>query len=215
MNEFVTQFFFLGLIVANVFFYTYHLRQYQLIHKRKFSFLNQFPFELFHQPSFDVLIASLLLFLTTLTTFLYFMYQTSSYIEIFNYVHLVVLTLIAMTSFLLFYIKPIRIEIFLFNSTLFLTMVMSFYGWSSFVFVQTSAGQPFPSTVWIASFFFLMMTGIIFNPKLRDWSQLERVGDNEKPLYQRPKLFVLAFTQWFVLFSLIAYAILVQIFSLI
>jgi hypothetical protein len=120
-----------------------------------------------------------------------------------------------MTSFLLFYVKPLKIDIFLFNSTLFLTMVMAFYGWSSFVLVQTSAGQPLPSTVWIASFFFFMMTGIIFNPKLRDWSQLERVGDNEKPLYQRPKLFVLAFTQWFVLFSLIAYAILVQIFSLI
>lgn len=215
MNEFVTQFFFLGLIIAHVSFYLYHLRQYYRIHKRNFSFLNQFPFELFHATSVDIFTGSLLLFFSTFSSMMFFIYKTSTYNRFFNAIFLFLLTMIALSSFILFLIKPLKIEIFIFNSTLLLTMTLAFYGWSSFVFAQVAYSQQLPATVWISSLFFLITTLLVFNPKLKHWSQLEQVGNNEKPLYQRPKLFILALTQWFVLFGLIVYAILLQMVSFI
>jgi len=213
MNDFSTQFFFISVLIAHLGFYTYLLRQYHRTFKKNFSFLNQFPFELFQQPTVDLFTGSLLLFLTTLSSFMYFMYKTTTYFSFFNYIFLFILTMIALSYALLFYIKPIKIELFLFNSTLFSTMLLAFYGWSSYVMIQLSFYSMIPLNVWVSSFFFFIMVVFIFNPKLKQWSMLENVGNNEKPLYQRPKIFILALTQWLMMFSLVAYTIVLQIVS--
>jgi hypothetical protein len=60
----------------------------------------------------------------------------------------------------------------------------------------------------------VIQTLIVFNPRLKQWSQLEKTGSNEKPLYRRPARFVLAYSQWLTLLNVIVLTLVSYIASL-
>lgn len=37
---------------------------------------------------------------------------------------------------------------------------------------------------------------LVLNPKLKNWAQLVQVEGGENPVYRRPKIFPLAFSEW-------------------
>lgn len=79
--------------------------------------------------------------------------------------------------------------------------------------VRVDGRETLPSWIqWTSIVQALFQAGLLLNPRLKTWYQLRNVSDNkEKPLYERPRWFVLAYSEWFTFFNGLIWIVLLQL----
>lgn len=116
-----------------------------------------------------------------------------------------------LTACFLVWIEPHKTMLFVNWHAMFMTLTFMMMVFTAFVFWQGPYSRFqsfFPITSLIQASLQLL---IILNPTLKDWFRLENVSSNEKPLYQRPQWFVLAYSEWLSLFNGFVWIILLQL----
>jgi hypothetical protein len=212
MSNFLINVSFIAFLLSTLSFLYYQLKAYRRIFKRSFSFLNEFPYELLYlKQQFMDPYAFTLLCMSGISFFswMYLTFFDPRFIT--HFVWMIVLTLTTIGFVLIFLVQPRKVESFLFTSIIFFSMSSILYYLMTLLIVQS------PFNYW--STFLPISTLIqgvlqlivIFHPKLSRWANLEKVSDNEKPLYERPRIFPLALMQWLVLVNLIILVVLMRI----
>jgi hypothetical protein len=193
------------------------ISDYKLIHKRHINPFNEFPYEWFkiHQETGKynfyrgLLIAILLMFFALMIA----IYQVQLGNLFFFFV--VVLTFVVASTYFIFFLDPRRIEIFIYLNVIYLVSPLVLFAWLSYGH-YASLLMMMPSwSSFVTLGLTLIQILIVFNPRFKQWSQLEKAGSNEKPLYRRPERFVLAYSQWLTLLNLVVLVIVSYIASLI
>jgi hypothetical protein len=212
MSDFLMNVAFITFVLSTITFLYYQLKAYRRIFKRSYSFLNEFPYELLYlkQQWMDAYAFTLL----CISGISFFSWMYLSFFDprfITHFVWMIVLTLTTISIVLIFLVQPKKVEPFLFTSIIFFSMSSILYFLMTLLFVQS----PFnywntflPISTLIQGVLQLI---VIFHPKLSQWAHLEKVSDNEKPLYERPRIFPLALMQWLVLINLIILVVLMRI----
>jgi hypothetical protein len=194
-------------------------QSYQQIKKVNFRFQEHLPFEL-HDIYFETgqRLASLkwLLIVTIVSLFAYW--------ESFFVIPTIPLTyglLMLATFFLLsllgvFIIRTRTIEPYLLLVTTYFVSAAAMFFLASYIILITPINPWHEFFPWTTLLQGVIQLGFLLNPRLKEWSKLEKVeGKNEKPLYRRPTRFVMAYTQWFTLFNVMIWVLLTQIAYLI
>jgi hypothetical protein len=211
MNDFLLQVFFLATLVSGVAFFGYQLPMIKKEKGKRFHFLNEFPYEfLSSRLSMHDSISDILLGWTVLMPTLYVVIQTQLIGGMNRWVILFLITIMTLSRAALFYIHPSRLRLFLLNTTIHFTSSTMFYGFM----VMITNGDDGLFKRLLIFIFFLTHLFVLFHPKLMNWSVLEK-EDKEKPSYVRPKLFILAFLQWFFIFGIVGYVVLQHLMTFI
>jgi hypothetical protein len=197
----------------------FSLQSYQQIKKVPFRFQQYLPFEL-HDIYFESgqRLASLrwLLLVTVISLFAYW--------ESFFVIHTIPLTygFLTLTTFFLlsclgvFIMRTRRIEPYLLLVTTYFVTATAMFFLASYIILITPINPWHEFFPWTTLLQGVIQLGLLLNPRLKEWSKLERVeGANEKPLYRRPTQFVMAYTQWFTLFNVMVWVLLTQVAYLI
>jgi hypothetical protein len=197
----------------------FSIQSYQQFKKFPFRFHQHLPFEL-HDIYFETgqRLASLrwLLLVTVISLFAYW--------ESFFVIHTIPLTygfLTLTTIFLLsllgvFIMRTRRIEPYLLLVTTYFVTATAMFFLASYIILITPINPWHEFFPWTTLLQGVIQLGLLLNPRLKEWSKLERVeGANEKPLYRRPTQFVMAYTQWFTLFNVMVWVLLTQVAYLI
>lgn len=210
MNEFLGNLFFLSTLVTTFSFFGYQLPIIKKQTGKHFQFLNQFPYELLDAQSIRPNpVGGILLGLMVLMPSLYFVIQSQTILGINRWVMISLVTMMTLSRSALFYIHPTRLQLFLVNTTVHFTTSTMFYGFIVMLDLQEiGIKQGLMFAFFLAHFF------VLFHPRLMRWSELEQEG-KEKPSYIRPKLFILAFLQWFFIFGIVVYVVLQHLMMLI
>jgi hypothetical protein len=109
-----------------------------------------------------------------------------------------------------------RIEPYLLLVTTYFVSAAAMFFLASYIILITPINPWHEFFPWTTLLQGVIQLGLLLNPKLKDWSKLEKVeGTNEKPLYRRPTHFVMAYTQWFTLFNVMIWVLLTQVAYLI
>jgi hypothetical protein len=212
MSEFLINFSFLVFLLSTLSFLYYQLKAYQRIFKRSFSFLNEFPYELLYlKQRFMDTYAFMFLCVSGISfySWMYLTFFDPRFIT--HFVWMIVLTMTTIGFVLIFLVQPKKVEPFLFTSIIFFSMSSILYFLMTMLLVQS------PFNYWNTFLTIstliqgILQLTIIFHPKLSQWATLEKVSDNEKPLYERPRIFPLALMQWLVLLNLVILVILMRI----
>lgn len=171
--------------------------------KMSFSFRNRFPFELNYQKNITIVsyFRLFLIFLFALCVGFPILYATSfSGVSNIAYASVIAIFFIAsaITSLVLFFIRPTHLKQFKLYSTLSIVMTMMANGMVG-VFSLTSVYFHFAYKI-IAGFAFLLTAvslALAINPKLNKWDRLEEVKNKDGTMnYVRPKISPLAFSLW-------------------
>jgi hypothetical protein len=197
----------------------FSVQSYQQIKKVPYRFQEHLPFEL-HDIYFESgqRLASLrwLLLVTIISLFAYW--------ESFFVIPTIPLTygLLTLATFFLlsllgvFITRTKRIELYLLLVTTYFVSAVAMFFLASYIILITPINPWHPFFPWITLLQGVIQLGLLLNPKLKDWSKLEKVeGTNEKPLYRRPTHFVMAYTQWFTLFNVMIWVLITHIAYLI
>lgn len=182
-------------------------------HKKKFSFLTDFPYETFeikrnHLGDFSVLIAFLVSeVLVSASMFLNF-YDASP-----DLIGLLILSalLTVVMIFLVIRIHTLSAGREKIHLTRFYLMGLGLVLLSSvngIIFLNLSKGRESETAVLVLSIIqFVLALSVVFiliNPRLKDWARLEKVVDEDGGTsLKRPKPFVLAFSEWIIIFLLV------------
>lgn len=211
MDDFFLHVFFLATLVSTVAFFGYQLPLIRKQMGKSFHFLNEFPYEFLssHVRMHDS-ISDILLGWMVLMPALYVVIQTQSMVGMNRWLMVFLITLMTLSRAALFYIHPSRLRLFLLNTSIHFTSSTMFYGFM----VMMTDGDDMLFKQLLMFIFFLAHLFVLFHPKLMNWSELEK-DDKEKPSYVRPKLFILAFLQWFFIFGIVGYVVLQHLMMLI
>jgi hypothetical protein len=197
----------------------FSIQSYQQIKKVPFRFQEHLPFEL-HDIYFESgqRLASLrwLLLVTIISLFAYW----ESFFVIpsipLTYGLLVMATFFLLSLLGVFITKTKRIELYLLLVTTYFVSAVAMLFLASYLILITPINPWHPFLPWTTLVQGVIQLGLLFNPKLKDWSKLEKVeGTNEKPLYRRPTQFVMAYTQWFTFFNVMLWVFITHIAYLI
>jgi hypothetical protein len=197
----------------------FSVQSYQQFKKVPYRFQEHLPFEL-HDIYFESgqRLASLrwLLLVTIISLFAYW--------ESFFIIPTIPLTygLLTLATFFLlsllgvFITRTKRIELYLLLVTTYFVSALAMFFLASYIILITPINPWHPFFPWITLLQGVIQLWLLLNPKLKDWSKLEKVeGTNEKPLYRRPMHFVMAYTQWFTLFNVMIWVLITHIAYLI
>jgi hypothetical protein len=192
------------------------ISDYKLIHKRHLNPLNEFPYEWFkvqqETGKYNFFRGLLLAILLIYFALMIAIFQDQLGHLFFFFV--VILTFVVASTYFIFFLDPRRIEIFIYLNVIFLVSPLMLFAWLSYG-QYASLLMILPSWFGLVSLALTMIQIlIVFNPRFKQWSQLEKAGSNEKPLYRRPERFVLAYSQWLTLINLIVLVIVSYIASL-
>lgn len=208
------------LVWISFFGYLYFsIQSYQQLKKVPYRFQEHLPFEL-HDIYFESgqRLASLrwLLLVTIISLFAYwesiFVIPTMP----LTYGFLALATFFLLSLLGVFITKTKRIEPYLLLVTTYFVSAVAMFFLASYIILITPINPWHPFFPWTTLVQGIIQLSILLNPKLKDWSKLEKVeGTNEKPLYRRPSHFVMAYTQWFTLFNMLVWVLLTQIAYLI
>lgn len=208
------------LVWISFFGYLYFsIQSYQQLKKVPYRFQEHLPFEL-HDIYFESgqRLASLrwLLLVTIISLFAYwesiFVIPTMP----LTYGFLALATFFLLSLLGLFITKTKRIEPYLLLVTTYFVSAVAMFFLASYIILITPINPWHPFFPWTTLVQGIIQLSILLNPKLKEWSKLEKVeGTNEKPLYRRPSHFVMAYTQWFTLFNMLVWVLLTQIAYLI
>lgn len=208
------------LVWISFFGYLYFsIQSYQQLKKVPYRFQEHLPFEL-HDIYFESgqRLASFrwLLLVTIISLFAYwesiFVIPTMP----LTYGFLALATFFLLSLLGVFITKTKRIEPYLLLVTTYFVSAVAMFFLASYIILITPINPWHPFFPWTTLVQGIIQLSILLNPKLKDWSKLEKVeGTNEKPLYRRPSHFVMAYTQWFTLFNMLVWVLLTQIAYLI
>lgn len=208
------------LVWISFFGYLYFsIQSYQQLKKVPYRFQEHLPFEL-HDIYFESghRLASLrwLLLVTIISLFAYwesiFVIPTMP----LTYGFLALATFFLLSLLGVFITRTKRIEPYLLLVTTYFVSAVAMFFLASYIILITPINPWHPFFPWTTLVQGIIQLSILLNPKLKDWSKLEKVeGTNEKPLYRRPSHFVMAYTQWFTLFNMLVWVLLTQIAYLI
>ena len=199
----------IGAIISFTIFMVFSFLNYKKRYSVTYNLKNMFPYELNYESSFkDNLIGNVFLLLSSASLVLFFI----SFFQSMNNYGLTLMSLIAgvlasvMMPFVVFVpVKILKTHLFvdvLFFLTTFLTL-------GSFGLVMVNEYQLFMQTKSLVmaiidlTFAFLVFL-ILMNPKLTHWGDLEEVTNSDgTKYYKRPKYFVLAFSEWLIMFFML------------
>lgn len=208
------------LVWISFFGYLYFsIQSYQQLKKVPYRFQEHLPFEL-HDIYFESgqRLASLrwLLLVTIISLFAYwesiFVIPTMP----LTYGFLALATFFLLSLLGVFITRTKRIEPYLLLVTTYFVSAVAMFFLASYIILITPINPWHPFFPWTTLVQGIIQLSILLNPKLKEWSKLEKVeGTNEKPLYRRPSHFVMAYTQWFTLFNMLMWVLLTQIAYLI
>lgn len=165
--------------------------------KQKFSFLNEFPFELHRVKNnlFTLILTSVLI----IGGIAFFGFN---YVVFFtNYLFTTILLLLvagflALSLIGLFFLLQGQINYHVLNSSIFMVLVLVYQAliiYNYFVTpFQDFAGFLLPLVAILGS----IQLVIILNPRLKNWAVLEKSGEEENLNFTRPKIFILPFSEW-------------------
>ncbi len=192
------------------------INDYKIIHKRYLNPLNEFPYEWLkiHRDTgkFNFYRGLVIVILISFFGLMIELFQASLGSLFLFFV--VILTFQVASTFFVFFFDPKRIEIFIYLNVVFLMTPLVLFMWISYGH-YVSIFTVFPQWYGVVTLALsVIQTLIVFNPRLKQWSQLEKTGSNEKPLYRRPARFVLAYSQWLTLLNVIVLTLVSYIASL-
>lgn len=193
---------------------------YQKGMKKKFDILSEFPYELMDKKS-DLAIVTRLTFLmsfVTLVPWLFFQLEAVAISATLS-----TMTWFVFAFFALFIALFVAISLtdpavekghnFLFaGACAFLTISSGTEG-TYLIRISSSAGNGVMSSLLILMgilcfLIALASLAILVNPKLKNWPKLEAVSETDGTVtFKRPRPFVLAFSEWILLFLAIAFSV--------
>ena len=201
---------------------------YQKGMKKKFDILSEFPYELMDKKSDLSLVTrlSFLLFFVTMVPWLFFQLEAGAISGTLS-----TMTWFVFASFAIFIALFIAISLtdpaiekghnFLFaGSSAFLAISSGTEG-SYLIRISSSAGSGSITTLLILAavlcfLIALASLGILVNPKLKNWPKLDAVSETDGTVtYKRPRPFVLAFSEWILLFLALAFSVIASLSLLI
>lgn len=191
------------LLLTVVLFIVIGRATYYANEKTRFSFRNRFPFELNYQKNIAIVsyFRLFLIFIFALCVGFPILYATS-FTGASNIAYASVIAIFfvaaAITSLILFFVRPTYLKLFKIYSTLSIVLTMMANGMVG-VFSLTSVYFHFAYKI-IAGFAFLLMAinlALAINPKLSKWDRLEEIKNKDGTMnYVRPKISPLAFSLW-------------------
>lgn len=188
---------------------------YQVQQKRKYSFLNEFPYEMTQQippKMYQLFLVLGGLFSLSFMSLGFFLFP---YPDVtMNLLLLISWGVTGVLLFGLFMIDMKIIKVHLMLDTLLIGVSVLNYVLLGTLFLLTPYGTYHIVYVIISYAFALFPLAIALNPKLKHWAKMdEQVTSQMEVVIVRPKFFVLAYSEWLLILSnmiLMVYALIVQ-----
>ena len=200
--------------VSFTIFMVFSMLNYKKRYNVTYNLRNMFPYEFNYETTFkDNLIGNIFLVATSVGLVLFYV----SFFQSMNNFGLPIITMVAgiVASVMMPFVSfvPIKmIKMHLFVDVVF--FIMTFLSIASFGLIMLNEYQVFAQTkslaMAIVNFVFALgVFLILMNPKLTHWGDLEEVENSDgTKYYKRPKFFVLAFSEWLIMFFMIASTVL-------
>lgn len=175
------------------------INSFRIKQRREYSFLNEFPFELTQGvgPSFTRYMHVLVLLFSMMMIFFGFYRIEYVFAHFSGLIFLVSWTITAFLIYLIFIVKFSSVKRHLFISALFFLLTIlnglmfGLYLRFSPVFM---VDRVYPVISYVLGALALLL---VLNPKLSHWSYMDKIEQQDGTvIVLRPKLFVLAFTEW-------------------
>lgn len=203
----------IGLVASSIIFFVGFIFFGVLSYKKRFAlkydFRNTFPYEINYQTRFlDNIFVNAFLILFAVSSIGFFTFFDIKHIIGVNLVPAISGSILAICIFFLFFadLKYIRFHMIL----LILTAISSFVLVSGVALVgfhmfQMDNNDYYSLVVCIiAAIFALFIFGVMMNPKLNFKLEMKKAVDvNGNEVLIRPKFFVLAFSEWLFIFSIL------------
>ncbi len=188
-------------------------------YRRGYSFFNEFPYELYspfkENKNIFYLISSIVYVALSIASFIPYISLAGNNTSTIVYFTLIAaIYLVAQLVYLsLVLIPAFHIKVHAMLATIFFCfslLASSTFGFS-LISIYNYLQSPGLIVLSISSFVIAAFEiCIIFNPKLKDWTLLEKQPDDEWTLtYARPKVFPLAISEWLIIFSQFALSLIV------
>jgi hypothetical protein len=176
--------------------------------KKKFSFLNGFPFELVNRT---VLFLSIMV-LAGLSAIFYIYFFYSAFFILNQPLTLLIslITSAMMVSWIfLLIVSPLKTKPHLLLSSIFMVLNTSLSSIITYYLVVTPY-EKYPDYLpFITGLIFIVQIILLINPRVKNWAILEKKEDNGQIEFLRPKVFVLALYEW--LFFLLSFFLLLAV----
>lgn len=191
------------LIYMGVFFFRFQ-------QKRKFSFLQEFPYELtttIPVKMYPIYVGVGGLFSLGYMSMGFFLFPYPS--VAMNLLLLISWALTGMLLFLMFIIdmKEIKVHLLL-DTLLFALSVLNYLLLATLMLITPYGNYPMPLII-IGYVLALFPLAVALNPKLKSWAKMDEQLDSQMAVvYVRPKAFVLAYSEWLLFLSNILFLIL-------
>lgn len=200
----------IGFFIAEVVFFIGFLIFSRLNYHKRFSTIydhrNMFPYELNYESRFSDNLAGNICFLFFVGLHLSVSILCMDSILNEKFIFNLISTILYCVSVLLVLFVPLKLlKTHLMCSTFIIGA--SFLSFSSIGYTLLTLYKPFGEypifvilsilSFIIAIFYFIL----VMNPKLTTWAKLEKVEQNGKTIYQRPKVFYLALCEWLGIFG--------------
>lgn len=171
---------------------------YRLKQGQRFSFLNQFPFELSQGvgPSYAVYMHILALLFTISSVFFgFYVIDINAHFSALTF--LFSWTLTSFTIYLIFITKFTSVKRHLFIVALLFVLTI-INGVMAGLYYQVSAAALLEKTSSIISYVLAFLALVLaVNPRLTRWSMMDKIEQQDGTIIVlRPKIFVLAITEW-------------------
>lgn len=211
------------LLIAFLGMFIFGVSNYQETFKAKFSLLNMFPYELsYHNQGMMIIIYRFFLYVYVAFSISPALLMISKYYHFPGYVSYLIMVgilfVISAVSLLTLHIiqaKYVRLHTIV--ATIFFAVSALTSGAISIVLINLYISNNYVDIKFLMIGLMEAMLGfatllIMLNPRLRNWAQMNSTTDEDGTVViERPRFFVLAFSEWLVIFINLAVQILLLI----
>lgn len=211
------------LLIAFLGMFIFGVSNYQETFKAKFSLLNMFPYELsYHNQGMMIIIYRFFLYVYVAFSISPALLMISKYYHFPGYVSYLIMVgilfVISAVSLLTLHIiqaKYVRLHTIV--ATIFFAVSALTSGAVSIVLINLYISNNYVDIKFLMIGLMEAMLGfatllIMLNPRLRNWAQMNSTTDEDGTVViERPRFFVLAFSEWLVIFINLAVQILLLI----
>ncbi|MFA6645077.1 MAG: hypothetical protein WCS76_01780 [Bacilli bacterium] len=211
------------LLIAFLGMFIFGVSNYQETFKAKFSLLNMFPYELsYHNQGMMIIIYRFFLYVYVAFSISPALLMISKYYHFPGYVSYLIMVgilfVISAVSLLTLHIiqaKYVRLHTIV--ATIFFAVSALTSGAVSIVLINLYISNNYVDIKFLMIGLMEAMLGfatllIMLNPRLRNWAQMNSTTDEDGTVViERPRFFVLAFSEWLVIFINLAAQILLLI----
>ncbi len=188
----------LCVVVAFIFVILFGTLNYKMTYQKKYSFLQNFPYEFNDNIRMKLRPLMIILygtFIAVLASFYIYVFKDLGY-TIYK-IEIALGALVSLLTLVLFMVRILTDQIHVILSSIYFAMSTihtAFLGYANLVFNIYVINDALPYLLFALC---LIQLILIFNPKLKKWMNLET---DENGMEIRPKIFILAFTEWLFLF---------------